>query len=118
PRERRARIEPDAHAARRAIVGHAAVVGHEVVRRVFGRYPALKGKTGEPNIFLLREADLGIAERDAVGDENLRLHNIDSGDLLGHRVLDLDARVDLDEVEIPRIAVDEELDSPRVFITD
>jgi hypothetical protein len=30
---------------------------------------------------------------------DLRLDDVDAGDLLGHRVLDLDARIDLDEVE-------------------
>jgi hypothetical protein len=35
----------------------------------------------------------------AVEDVDLRLDDVDAGDLLGHRVLDLDARIDLDEVE-------------------
>ena len=41
------------------------------------------------------EAEVG--ERLAGGDPHLRLHEVDVGDLLGHGVLDLDARVHLDE---------------------
>ena len=36
----------------------------------------------------------------AGGDADLLLHEVDAGDHLGHRVLDLDARVHLDEVEL------------------
>jgi hypothetical protein len=49
------------------------------------------------------DADL----REAVGspgDADLRLHEVDAGDLLGHRVLDLQPRVDLDEVVLGRPA--------------
>src|SRR5256884_1068040 len=49
-------------------------------------------------------ADLHVALRVrqtlAGGDQQLRLHQIDPGDQLGHRVLDLDAGVHLDEVEL------------------
>src|SRR5579871_5936744 len=49
-------------------------------------------------------ADLHIALRVlqplAGGDQQLRLHQVDAGDELGHRVLDLDARVHLDEEEL------------------
>ena len=38
-----------------------------------------------------------VREGLARGDPHLRLHEVDVGDLLGHRVLDLDARVHLDE---------------------
>jgi hypothetical protein len=36
-------------------------------------------------------------QRGASGHENLRAHQIDAGDLLGHSMLDLDAGVHLDE---------------------
>jgi hypothetical protein len=50
------------------------------------------------------------------GMPDLGLHDVDAGDLLGHRVLDLDARIDLDEVEAVRIQVVEELDGPGAAI--
>ena len=60
----------------------------------------------------------GRADRGAVGDADLRLHQIDAGHDLGDRVLDLDARVDLDEVERPGVVVDQELDGAGVVVVD
>ncbi len=52
----------------------------------------------------------GIADHRAGGDADLRLDDVDAGDLLRHRVLDLDARIDLDEVEGAGVGVHQELD--------
>ena len=41
---------------------------------------------------------------------DLRLHDIDPGDLLRHRVLDLDARIDFDEVDLAGVGIHQELD--------
>jgi hypothetical protein len=60
--------------------------------------------------------DAAIADGLAFGDVNLRLDDVDAGDLLGHRVLDLDARVDLDEVEGAGVGIHQELDRPRAAI--
>jgi hypothetical protein len=46
----------------------------------------------------------------ALADADLRLDDVDAGDLLGDRVLDLDARIDLDEVELAGVGVHQELD--------
>jgi hypothetical protein len=48
------------------------------------------------------ELDVALAEPEllAGGDADLRLHDVDAGDQLGHRVLDLHPRVHLDEVEL------------------
>ena len=46
----------------------------------------------------------------ALGDADLRLDDVDAGHLLGDRVLDLDARIDLDEVEGAGIGIHQELD--------
>ena len=59
---------------------------------------------------LLRER-----QRLAGGDANLRLDQVDAGDHLGHRVLDLDAGVDLDEVEVV-VWIDDELDRAGVRV--
>ncbi len=46
----------------------------------------------------------------ALGDPDLRLHDVETGHDLGHRVLDLNARVDLDEVELARVGIHQEFD--------
>ena len=50
------------------------------------------------------------ADLAALGHLDLRLDDVEPGDDLGHRVLDLDARVDLDEVEGAGIGIHQELD--------
>ena len=51
-----------------------------------------------------------VADRRALGDADLRLDDVDAGDDLGHRVLDLDARIDLDEIELAGVGIHQELD--------
>ena len=51
------------------------------------------------------------------GDEHLRLHQVDAGDLLGHGVLDLDAGVHLDE-DVAALRVEQELDGAGVLVAD
>ena len=55
-----------------------------------------------------RRRGVGVAERLAVGDAELLAHQVDAGDLLGDRVLDLQAGVDLEEGDRAVLA-DEEL---------
>src|SRR3954469_4551793 len=59
----------------------------------------------------LPEAEL-LARRDAY----LLLHEVDAGDHFGHRVLDLDARVHLDEVKLAVLV--EEFESPDAAVGD
>ncbi len=63
------------------------------------------------------EGDLALPERQALAgrDANLLLHDVDTGDELGDRVLDLQARVRLHEVE-PGLVVHEELEGSRVGV--
>ena len=73
---------------------------------------------------MARHADIGllghervrVADAGALGDADLRLDDVYAGDLLGHRVLDLDARIDLDEVEGAGIGVHQELDRAGVRV--
>ena len=53
-----------------------------------------------------------VGERLAGRDPQLGLHQVDVGDLLGHRVLDLDPRVHLDE-DVVALRVEQELDGAR-----
>ena len=57
------------------------------------------------------------AETLAGGNAQLRLHEVDAGDGFGDRVLHLDARVHLDEVELA-VLVHKELDGAGVLIAD
>ena len=49
-------------------------------------------------------------------DEELLLHEIDAGHGLGHRMLHLDSRVQLEEEEI--LSLDDELDGPGPDVTE
>src|ERR1041385_6077037 len=51
------------------------------------------------------DPSLVVAEGLAGGDADLRAHEVDAVHLLGHRVLDLEAGVDLVEVELRRLGV-------------
>jgi hypothetical protein len=51
----------------------------------------------------------------ALRDEDLALHEVDAGHDLGDRVLDLDARVDLDEEELLAVEVDENSTVPALM---
>ena len=66
------------------------------------------------------QRDVGLLQpqRPALGEGKLLGDDVDAGDGLGYRVLDLDARVDLEEVEVATacaggVGVDEELDRAR-----
>ena len=113
-----AAVEPDAGAAGRAVGGDRAGVGPEAVRRVLGGDPALQRGAVQPDV-VLGQAEVG--ERLARGDPDLRLHEVDVGDLLGHRVLDLDPRVHLDEHVLAGArarGVEQELDGAGVDVAD
>src|SRR5690606_25100161 len=64
------------------------------------------------------DEDVGLLQRQgqARGEADLLLDEVDAGDLLGDRVLDLDARVDLEEEEL--LALDQELDRRDRLVAD
>ena len=61
--------------------------------------------------------NLGAGERVAFGDVDLTLDDVDPGHELSHCVLDLDARVHLDEV-VTTLAINQELDGAGVAVAD
>ena len=65
---------------------------------------------------LLRGFAGGLFEALALGDEDLRTHDVDAGDLFGDRVFHLHTRVHFDEVELARVHIHEEFDGARAFI--
>ena len=79
--------------AGRMVGGNPARRRREAVR-VLGVDAAFDGVAADLHV-LLAHAQL-LARRDV----DLFLHEVDPGDHLGHRVLDLDAGVHLDEVEL------------------
>ena len=59
---------------------------------------------------------LGEAQRRAGGDPDLLAHDVDVGDHLGHRMLDLQARVHLDEIELA--VLEQELDGADAAVAE
>jgi len=108
-----AAVEADAKAFGRAPHLQPPRVWSEVLSHVLSRHARLDG-VATLGDRVLAEADLVelLASRHA----DLRLDQIDASDHLRHRVLHLDARVDLDEVVLPCLRVDEELHRARVHV--
>src|SRR5207253_9445115 len=111
-----ARIAADAAARRELTRVEPPVNRREPVRRIFGRHPALERVPRARDRLLRRQTGGGTADAGPGGDPKLRLDDVDTGDFLGDGVLDLQTRVDLDEVEGPGVGVQEELDGPRVRV--
>ena len=93
------------HLGRRDVFHQPPDRGQEAAERILGVDAALDRPPGELEV-LLREPELL-----ARGDADHLLHQVESGDHLGHRVLDLQARVHLEEVEVA-VAIDHELHGP------
>ena len=111
----RAAIQTDAHAGRAAIGGDAAVIGDKVVQRVLGRHAALQGVPVQLHVILACDTcrlDKGLA----LGDQDLRAHDVDAGDFFGDGVFHLNAGVHLDEVKLARFHIHQEFDGARAFI--
>ncbi len=109
-------VKPDAQAGGRAIGRDAPVVRREIVFRVFGRDAALDREAVDAHVFLLRQIERRLVELGPLRDQDLRAHDVDARHHLGHRVLDLNARVDLDEVPLLRVRIHQELDRPGVHV--
>ena len=88
------RIETDALALGRAKANDAAGRGHESLGRVLGVDAYLDRMAANGDV------GLAVGERLSARDKKHRLNEVDAGDDLGHRVLDLDAGVHLDEVKV------------------
>jgi hypothetical protein len=85
--------------------------GPEVRSGVLGVQPGLDRVPGQLGVQHVR------AQRLTLGDPQLHLHQIQPGDQLGDRVLDLQPRVDLEEVEAARL-VEDELDRAGADVAD
>ena len=112
-----AAIQTNAVAAARAVCRDRAGVGREIVGGVLRRDTALDCIAALLHILLRCNADQRMAQREAAGNKDLRAHEIDTRDHLGDGVLDLNARVHLDEIMRAGL-VDQELHSTCVDIAD
>ena len=113
-----AAVQPHAETARRAIRQDAAVIGLEFVFRVFRRDAALHGIAVARHVFLLRNAHFRTVHRLAVGNQDLRPHQVETGDHFRDRVLHLDARIHLDEEPLLGVEVVEKFHRARVVVFD
>ena len=100
-------IDAHMHAACRVIAGHHSGRGGEV-ERVLGVDAAFDRMAGELDVLLLHR------QRLARRDPDLLAHQVEAGDGLGHRMLDLQSGVHLDEVELA--VFPQELDRARAAI--
>ena len=112
----RARVQSHAEAGRAAIGGNAAVVGNEIVVWILGRDPALQGVRAQANLALRRHIAARLTDALTVSDAKLRLDQVDAGRALGHRVFDLDARIDLDEIQGAAVGILQEFDRTGVAV--
>ena len=101
----RAAVEADAKTCRAAIGDDTAVIGNEVFFRILCGHPALQGVTIEMNVLLRRDPAFRRPDRLSFRNPDLRLDDVNAGDLFGHRMLHLDARIDLDKIEGARLRI-------------
>ena len=104
-------VHADADVARQIQAGDASGRGRERVR-ILGIDAALDGVAA--NVDRLRDH---LRERMPGRDQNLALHQIDAGDRFRNRMLHLNARVHLDEIEIA-FFVHQEFDGAGIGVAD
>ena len=107
-------VETHARATRGLVAGDHAGVGAEAVGRVLGGDAALQRSAVEFDEVL---GEVDIFQRSASSDVHLVLHDVDAGDFLRDRVLDLHTRVHLDEDVVAGL-VHEELDGAGALVVD
>jgi hypothetical protein len=111
-------VEAHAETGGGAVVEDAAVVRGEVFLRILGGDAALDGEAVARDVFLRRKGDLFVEKCMTLRDEDLGADEVDAGDAFRDRMLDLDARVHLDEEPVVLIHVVEELDGAGVVVAD
>ena len=111
-----AAIETHAEAGRAAISRDTPVVGRKPLLRILGGDTALHRMPVQANVLLARQQTVRIADGCPFADADLRFHDVNACHFLRNGVLDLNARIHLDEVELPGIGVHQELDGAGVGI--
>ncbi len=111
-------VQPDTEPGGAAVVDDLAVVGRKVLLRVLRGDAALDGEAVAGDLVLSGQVDGGAVQGLALGDKDLRADDVETGDDLGHRVLDLHARIHLDEKPLLALLVVEKLDGPGIVVAD
>ena len=111
------RVHADARASRLLIPRDAPGCRQETARGILGVDPALNGVPAGTEDPAGKHVTLFETERLASGDPQLGGHQVQAEYLLGDRVLDLEPGVDLQEIELPSVRVDKELDGSGVHVT-
>ena len=75
------------------------MIRHKPLGWILRGHSALQGVSGKRNGLLVRHTGSRIADPRPFGDAQLSLDDIDAGDLLGDRMFDLKARIDLNKIE-------------------
>lgn len=109
-----AAVESDACTTGGSVDLDLSSIGAELLSRVFGGDTALDSETASGDA-VLGQAQLGKGGTSC--DLNLSGHNINASDLFSNGVLDLDSRVDLDEV-VAVLLVDKELGGTGIAVVD
>ena len=107
-----ARVPPDRRFVGRAPGDQRAGGGEEPGRRVLGVEAGLDCVSVEADVVL------AVTQRLTGGDAQLFAHQVDSGHLLGDGVFDLESGVHLQEEELSRGLVHQELDGSRRPVAD
>ena len=102
---------PSAALGRRPVMHQAPNRGQEIAQRILGVDPRLHRPPGELDVTLLE------LELFAGGDADHLLDQVDAGDELGDGMLDLQARIHLEEIEAPVLS-DDELHRARRIVGD
>ncbi len=110
-------IETDTETGSGPVGLDGAVIGREIVLRIFGRNPRLDGETAQLDILLRLDTDLRVGELVPFGHPDLCLHKVAHGHQFGNGMLDLDARVDLYEVKVA-LLVHQKLDGAGIDVVD
>ena len=115
--ERRAGVEPNAHAARRAVVRRCGRSRAETCWRDLRSSRGTEWRSRAFGSLLLTARPIsGSASGMPCATRIWRLDDVDAGDFFGDGVLDLDARIDFDEVELVGVGIDQELDRAGVLV--
>ncbi len=109
-------IQSNAKSGRRTVGLQPAIIRDEVVRRILRRNAALDGNAVQRKFFLRRQAHLWAVQPKTLRHLNLRSHKVNPGHHLGHRVLYLNTRIDLNEEPLVGIGIDQKLHRPRVVV--
>ena len=101
-------VDTNAESIRATIGRDAAIVRNEIVFWVLGRNSALNCAAIKCDRLLWRYAGFSNLPNPAsLGDPDLRLDNIETGRNFGNGMLDLNSRIDFDEIERAAIGIEQ-----------